>query len=73
VCVEAFLDRRMRFTDLVPTVERVLGAHSSSRVPSSSTDAPGPTVEDVLAADAWARSEAGRAGPSRDDPKLTQT
>jgi len=73
VCVEAFLDRRMRFTDIVPTVERVLGAHSSSRVPSSSTDAPGPTVEDVLAADAWARSEAGRAGPSRDDPKLTQT
>jgi 1-deoxy-D-xylulose-5-phosphate reductoisomerase len=57
VCVEAFLDRRMRFTDIVPTVERVLGARSAARVPSTSTDV---TVEDVLAADAWARSEAER-------------
>jgi len=60
VCVEAFLDRRMRFTDIVPTVERVLRAHSSSRVPSKMTDAADLTVEDVLAADVWARSEAER-------------
>jgi len=60
VCVAAFLDRRMRFTDIVPTVERVLRAHSASRVPSKMTDAPDLTVEDVLAADAWARSEAER-------------
>ena len=51
VCVRAFLDGEMRFTDIVPTVERVLGAH---RVPSEQTDL---TVDDVLAADAWARSQ----------------
>jgi 1-deoxy-D-xylulose-5-phosphate reductoisomerase len=55
VCVEAFLAGEMRFTDLVPTVERVLHAHD---VPSEGTasDA-GLSVDDVLAADAWARAE----------------
>jgi 1-deoxy-D-xylulose-5-phosphate reductoisomerase len=53
VCVQAFLDGEMRFTDIVPTVERVLAAHD---VPSEETEL---TVEDVLAADAWARSQAG--------------
>ncbi|HET7387273.1 MAG TPA: 1-deoxy-D-xylulose-5-phosphate reductoisomerase [Nocardioidaceae bacterium] len=55
VCVRAFLDGEMRFTDIVPTVERVLAAHD---VPSAPADL---TVEDVLAADAWARETvAGR-------------
>jgi 1-deoxy-D-xylulose-5-phosphate reductoisomerase len=52
VCVRAFLDGEMRFTDIVPTVARVLAAHD---VPSDLTDL---TVEDVLAADAWARRQA---------------
>jgi len=52
VCVRAFLDGEMRFTDIVPTVEHVLGAHD---VPSNQTDL---TVDDVLAADAWARARA---------------
>jgi 1-deoxy-D-xylulose-5-phosphate reductoisomerase len=52
VCVQAFLDGEMRFTDIVPTIERVLAAHD---VPSNLTDL---TVDDVLAADAWARVEA---------------
>jgi 1-deoxy-D-xylulose-5-phosphate reductoisomerase len=51
VCVEAFLSGEMRFTDIVPTIEAVLSRHD---VPSSEEDL---TVEDVLAADAWARSE----------------
>jgi len=52
VCVQAFLDGEMRFTDIVPTIERVLSAHD---VPSSVTEL---TVEDVLAADTWARRQA---------------
>jgi 1-deoxy-D-xylulose-5-phosphate reductoisomerase len=54
VCVEAFLGGEMRFTDIVPTVERVLAAH---HVPSEETVL---TVDDVLAADAWARAETVR-------------
>jgi 1-deoxy-D-xylulose-5-phosphate reductoisomerase len=52
VCVQAFLDGEMRFTDIVPTIDRVLAAHD---VPSNKTDL---TVDDVLAADAWARARA---------------
>jgi 1-deoxy-D-xylulose-5-phosphate reductoisomerase len=52
VCVAAFLAGEMRFTDIVPTIDRVLRAHD---VPSEQTDL---TVEDVLAADAWAREQA---------------
>jgi 1-deoxy-D-xylulose-5-phosphate reductoisomerase len=52
VCVAAFLAGEMRFTDIVPTIERVLRRHD---VPSSEKDL---TVEDVLAADAWARARA---------------
>jgi 1-deoxy-D-xylulose-5-phosphate reductoisomerase len=52
VCVAAFLAGEMRFTDIVPTVERVLAAHD---VPSDLTHL---GVEDVLAADAWAREQA---------------
>jgi 1-deoxy-D-xylulose-5-phosphate reductoisomerase len=52
VCVELFLAGEMRFTDIVPTIERVLRRHD---VLSTGTDM---TVEDVLAADAWARTQA---------------
>jgi 1-deoxy-D-xylulose-5-phosphate reductoisomerase len=54
VCVQAFVDGEMRFTDIVPTIERVFRAHD---VPSEETEL---AVEDVLQADAWAR-EAARA------------
>jgi 1-deoxy-D-xylulose-5-phosphate reductoisomerase len=54
VCVQAFLDGEMRFTDIVPTVERVLAAHD---VPSEVSEL---NVEDVLRADAWAREQAVR-------------
>ncbi len=57
VCVAAFLAGEMRFTDIVPTIAGVLAAHD---VPSSGTDL---TVDDVLAADAWARDRAGRLVP----------
>jgi 1-deoxy-D-xylulose-5-phosphate reductoisomerase len=56
VCVQAFLDGVLRFTDIVPTVERVLGSIDEAHgVPSNTTDL---TVDDVLAADAWARAQA---------------
>ena len=61
VCVAAFLAGEMRFTDIVPTVERVLAAHD---VPSDLTDL---AVDDVLAADAWAREQA-RPGRHREGP-----
>jgi 1-deoxy-D-xylulose-5-phosphate reductoisomerase len=57
VCVEAFRRRRLGFTEIVPTIERVLAAHD---VGSEHWEL---TVEDVLAADAWARERAqGLAG-----------
>jgi 1-deoxy-D-xylulose-5-phosphate reductoisomerase len=56
VCVQAFLDGEMRFTDIVPTVDRVLASMGDGHdVPSTVTDL---TVDDVLAADSWARSQA---------------
>jgi 1-deoxy-D-xylulose-5-phosphate reductoisomerase len=55
ICVRAFLDGVIRFTDIVPTVRRVLDAHD---VPSKETEL---TVDDVLAADAWARTQATEA------------
>ena len=51
VAVDAFLTGRLPFVDIVPTVARVLHAHD---VPSKGAL----TVDDVLAADAWARSTA---------------
>jgi 1-deoxy-D-xylulose-5-phosphate reductoisomerase len=44
----------MPFTDIVPTIEQVLGSHD---VPSRQEL----TVSDVLAADAWARRAATAA------------
>ena len=52
VCVAAFLRGEMRFTDIVPTVEGVLSDHD---VPSVGEQL---TVDDVLAADQWARARA---------------
>jgi 1-deoxy-D-xylulose-5-phosphate reductoisomerase len=53
VAVEAFRAGRLRFVDIVDTIADVLGGH---HVPSEQTL----TVDDVLAADAWAREEAAR-------------
>jgi 1-deoxy-D-xylulose-5-phosphate reductoisomerase len=55
VCVQAFLAGETRFTDIVPVIARVLSAHD---VPSETAEL---TVEDVLAADAWARAQATAA------------
>jgi 1-deoxy-D-xylulose-5-phosphate reductoisomerase len=52
VCVAAFLRNEMRFTDIIPTIEAVLGRHD---VPSTVENL---TADDVLRADAWARSAA---------------
>ncbi|HET6626140.1 MAG TPA: 1-deoxy-D-xylulose-5-phosphate reductoisomerase [Nocardioidaceae bacterium] len=52
VCVDAFLRGEMRFTAIVPTIERVLAAQ---HVPSTEEEL---TVDDVLRADAWAREAA---------------
>ena len=51
-CVAAFLAGEMRFTDIVPTIERVLGVDDVLDFEQELT------VDDVLAADAWARQEA---------------
>jgi 1-deoxy-D-xylulose-5-phosphate reductoisomerase len=53
VAVEAFRNGRLRFVDIVDTIAAVVGRHD---VPSEQTL----TVDDVLAADAWARDEAAR-------------
>jgi len=52
VCVDAFRNGRLAFNDIVPTVQAVLSTHG---VPSEGQSL---TVEDVLAADAWARDAA---------------
>ncbi len=52
VCVEAFRAGRLPFTAIVDTIARVLGDHD---VPSKGEDL---TLDDVLAADAWARERA---------------
>ena len=53
VAVEAFRQGRLGFVEIIDTVAHVLGAHD---VPSRQTL----TLDDVLAADAWARAEATR-------------
>lgn len=50
VAVEAFVNRRLRFTDITETVRRTMARH---QVVSH------PTLEQILAADTWARKEAG--------------
>ncbi|WP_107704873.1 1-deoxy-D-xylulose-5-phosphate reductoisomerase [Nocardioides allogilvus] len=51
VSVEAFMTGRLRFIDIVPTVSHVLANHD---VPLEEHL----TIEDILAADTWAREEA---------------
>ena len=51
VCVEAFRSGRLAFVDIVDTIATVLSSHD---VPSERDL----TVDDVLAADAWARARA---------------
>jgi len=53
IAVDAFRGGRLRFIDIVDTIADVLGGHD---VPSEQTL----TVDDVIAADAWARDEAAR-------------
>ena len=59
VCVEAFHAGRLRFPAIVDVVAGVLAAHD---VPSEQRHL---TVDDVLAADAWARDEARRTIAAR--------
>jgi 1-deoxy-D-xylulose-5-phosphate reductoisomerase len=57
VAVEAFRRGRLGFVEIVDTIRHVLGTHTGSApVPSN----PALTLDDVLAADAWARAEAAR-------------
>lgn len=58
VCVEAFHDERIGFTDIVDVVAQVLTTHG---VPSEGAL----SVDDVLAADRWARDEAARLVQNR--------
>ncbi|RAG80452.1 1-deoxy-D-xylulose-5-phosphate reductoisomerase [Streptacidiphilus pinicola] len=51
-CVEAFLQGRLAFTGIVDTVAKVVSEHGT---PAKGTSL---TVEDVLAAEAWARTRA---------------
>ncbi|MCW2738595.1 1-deoxy-D-xylulose-5-phosphate reductoisomerase [Nocardioides sp.] len=51
VAVDAFHEGRLRFSDIVSTVARILAAHDVGSGEHL-------TVDDVLAADAWARTEA---------------
>jgi 1-deoxy-D-xylulose-5-phosphate reductoisomerase len=55
VCVEAFLEGRLAFDQIVPTVASVLAIHDVPSTPGSPL-----TVEDVLAADGWARTRAAQ-------------
>ncbi|MEA3366747.1 MAG: 1-deoxy-D-xylulose-5-phosphate reductoisomerase, partial [Planctomycetota bacterium] len=55
VAVEAFLAGRIRFSDIVPLVERVLRTHLAGG-PEAGWSAE-PDLETILAADAWAREE----------------
>jgi len=52
VCVEAFRRGRLSFTQIVPTISTVLSRHDVPSTPGASL-----TVDDVLAADSWARAE----------------
>jgi len=59
VCVQAFRDGRLAFPGIVDTVGAVLDTHvlGAHDVVSGQTDL---SLDDVLAADAWARAEAER-------------
>ncbi len=69
-CVQAFFDGRIRFTDIVDTVARVVEMHADD---PAGIDPGGLDVEAVLRADSWARDTAGVVlGLGRpDDPLAT--
>ncbi|MFO1513866.1 MAG: 1-deoxy-D-xylulose-5-phosphate reductoisomerase [Verrucomicrobiota bacterium] len=52
VAVEAFVNRQINFPQITDTVRRTMEAHQVTAHP---------TLEQILAADAWARAEAARA------------
>jgi 1-deoxy-D-xylulose-5-phosphate reductoisomerase len=52
VCVDAFLSGRLRFNRIIDTVARVVSEHGGSCREAM-------TLDDVLAADRWARERAG--------------
>jgi 1-deoxy-D-xylulose-5-phosphate reductoisomerase len=55
-CVQAFLDGRLPFLAIVDTVARVVADHAAGAGPAHGGNAVG--VDDVLAAEAWARARA---------------
>ena len=61
VCVDAFHDGTIRFTDIVDTIGRVVDAHAGHEGDAHS-------LEGVLEADAWARTEAARLLGARPAP-----
>jgi 1-deoxy-D-xylulose-5-phosphate reductoisomerase len=52
VAVEAFCQRTLTFPQISETVARVMSAHQVI---------PHPNLDDLMAADAWARAEAARS------------
>lgn len=59
-CVAGFLDGKLGFLGIVDTIERVVADYDAGRAPvSPSTDPAAVTLDEVLAADAWARERAG--------------
>lgn len=55
VAVEAFCNEQISFTEITETVAETMAAHSV---------VPHPSLEEILAADAWARTTAGRIAQS---------
>jgi 1-deoxy-D-xylulose-5-phosphate reductoisomerase len=55
ICVEAFLNGTIGYLDIVDTVSQVVGRFGSTILAGTS-----PTLEQVMEADNWARSEAAR-------------
>ncbi len=54
VCVEAFLGGRLRFAGIIDTVAQVISEHNGRDLDAVAT------LDDVLAADTWARERAGQ-------------
>ena len=57
VCVDAFHEGRLRFTDIVDSVAEVVAGHAAAG-PDDVGSKQSLSVDDVLAADAWARAAA---------------
>ena len=58
IAVEAFLEGKMKFTDIPKTIEKVMSKHRVIKEPS---------LDDLLAADHWARQEASSCHPERSE------